>query len=59
MELPEKLQVIDRFERQRLAERISLIDLRVMMINLARAYYLRKAHWNIVDSSALGADLKP
>jgi len=44
MELPEKLQVIDRFERQRLAERISLIDLRVMMINLARAYYLRKAH---------------
>jgi len=38
MELPEKLQVIDRFERQRLAERSSLMDLRVMMINLARTY---------------------
>jgi hypothetical protein len=59
MELPEKLQVIDRFERQRLAERSSLMDLRVMMINLARTYYLRKAHWNSVGSSAVGAVLKP
>ena len=55
MELPEMLQVIDRFERQRLAERSSL---RLMMINLARASERRKARWSGSGSSAVDTSFK-
>jgi hypothetical protein len=55
MELPEMLQVIDRFERQRLAERSSL---RLMMINLARASEPQKARWRGSGSSAVDTSFK-
>ena len=47
--LPELLEVIDRFERQRLAERSSLIALRLMMLTLVRPSELREARWSEVD----------
>ena len=49
VELPELLEVIDRFERQRLAERSSLIALRLMMLTLVRPSELREARWSEVD----------
>ena len=52
MELPELLTVIDRFERQRLAERSSLIALRLMMLTLVRPSELREARWSEVDTQA-------
>ena len=52
MELPELLTVIDQFERQRLAERSSLIALRLMMLTLVRPSELREARWSEVDTQA-------
>jgi integrase len=52
VELPELLTVIDRFERQRLAERSSLIALRLMMLTLVRPSELREARWSEVDTQA-------
>jgi len=49
VELPELLEVIDRFERQRLAERSSFIALRLMMLTLVRPSELREARWSEVD----------
>jgi hypothetical protein len=37
VELPELLEAIERFEQQRLAERSSLIALRLMMLTLVRS----------------------
>jgi hypothetical protein len=42
--------VIDRFERQRLAENRSLIALRLMMISLVQLFALREARWSEVDT---------
>ena len=52
VELPELLTVIDQFERQRLAERSSLIALRLMMLTLVRPSELREARWSEVDTQA-------
>lgn len=52
VELPEPLTVIDQFERQRLAERSSLIALRLMMLTLVRPSELREARWSEVDTQA-------
>jgi len=52
VELPELLKVIDQFERQRQAERSSLIALRLMMLTLVRPSELREARWSEVDSQA-------
>ena len=52
VELPELLTVIDQFERQRLAERSSLIALRLMMLTLVRPSELREARWSEVDIQA-------
>jgi integrase len=52
VELPELLEVIDRFERQVLAERSSLIALRLMMLTLVRPSELREARWSEVDTQA-------
>ena len=49
VELPELLEMIDRFERQRLAERSSLIALRLMMLTLVRPSELREDRWSEVD----------
>ena len=50
VELPELLETIDRFEQQRLAERSSLIALRLMMLTLVRPSELREARWSEVDT---------
>ena len=52
VELPEVLKVIDQFERQRQAERSSLIALRLMMPTLVRPSELREARWSEVDTQA-------
>jgi integrase len=52
VELPELLTVIDQVERQRLAERSSLIALRLMMLTLVRPSELREARWSEVDTQA-------
>ena len=49
VELPELLGAIDRFEQQNLAERSSLIALRLMMLTLVRPSELREARWSEVD----------
>ncbi|MFM7267127.1 MAG: tyrosine-type recombinase/integrase [Cyanobium sp.] len=49
VELPELLEVIDRYERERSAERSSLIALRLMMLTLVRPSELREARWGEVD----------
>ena len=50
VELPELLEAIERFEQQRLAERSSLIALRLMMLTLVRPSELREARWSEVDT---------
>ena len=50
VELPELLEAIERFEPQRLAERSSLIALRLMMLTLVRPSGLREARWREVDT---------
>lgn len=50
VELPELLETIERFEQQRLAERSSLIALRLMMLTLVRPSELREARWSEVDT---------
>ena len=51
VELPELLEAIERFEQQRLAERSSLIALRLMMLTLVRPSELREARWSEVDTA--------
>ena len=53
------LEIIDRFERHRLAERSSLMDLRLTMSTVARPSERRKASWSVVGTRAVGAGLKP
>jgi integrase len=51
VELPELLEVIDRFERDYSAVPSSLIALRLMLLTLVRPSELREARWSEIDAA--------